>query len=100
MPARSPATNTSSTTTCHPVEIHVIRLADIALMTNPFELFLDYGNQIRARSLAAQRFLVQLACGSEGYLPTAKAERGGITPPTCRAASPGTRVATCWCAKP
>jgi hypothetical protein len=61
----------------HPVEMHVVRLGDIALATNPFELFLDYGNQIKARSLAAQTFIVQLACGSEGYLPTARAERGG-----------------------
>ncbi|NLN02917.1 MAG: hypothetical protein GX174_13600 [Lentisphaerae bacterium] len=61
----------------YPVEMHVIRLGDIAIMTNPFELFLDYGNQIKARSPAAQTFIVQLACGSEGYLPTAMAENGG-----------------------
>jgi hypothetical protein len=61
----------------HPVETHVIRFGDIVIATNPFELFLDYGNQMRARSLAAQTFIVQLACGCEGYLPTARAERGG-----------------------
>lgn len=58
-------------------EVHVIRLGDIAIATNPFELFLDYGNQIKARSKAAQTFLIQLANGSEGYLPTEKAEKGG-----------------------
>ncbi len=58
-------------------EIHIIRLGDIAIATNPFELFLDYGNQIRARSKAKQTFLIQLCCGSEGYLPTLKAEKGG-----------------------
>ena len=58
-------------------EVHIIRLGTIAMATNPFELFLDFGNQMKARSLAEQTFLVQLACGSEGYLPTAKAERGG-----------------------
>ena len=57
-------------------EIHVARFADIAIATNPFELFLDYGNQIRARSEATQTILIQLACDSGGYLPTAKAERG------------------------
>lgn len=57
-------------------EIHVIRFGDIAIATNPFELFLDYGNQIRARSRAKQTFLIQLACGSDGYLPTEKAEKG------------------------
>ncbi len=60
-----------------PVEVHVIRFGDIAIATNPFELFLDYGNQIRARSKAKQTFLIQLACGSCGYLPTEKAEKGG-----------------------
>ncbi len=58
-------------------EVHIIRLGQIAFATNPFELFLDYGNQMKARSLAEQTFLVQLACHSEGYLPTEKAEKGG-----------------------
>ena len=57
-------------------EIHVIRFDDVAIATNPFELFLDYGNQIRARSKAKQTFLIQLACGCGGYLPTEIAERG------------------------
>ncbi len=57
-------------------EIHVIRFGDIAIATNPYELFLDYGNRIRARSLAKQTFLIQLSCGSRGYLPTEKAEKG------------------------
>lgn len=59
-----------------PVEVHIARLGSIAFATNPFELFLDYGNQIRARSRARQTVLIQLACGSEGYLPTEKAEKG------------------------
>jgi len=58
-------------------EVHMIRLGTIAIATNPFELFLDYGNQIKARSPAEQTFLVQLANGTEGYLPTEKAEKGG-----------------------
>ena len=59
-----------------PIEVHIARLGDMAFATNPFELFLDYGNQIRARSRAKQTMLIQLACGSEGYLPTEKAEKG------------------------
>ena len=58
-------------------EVHIIRLGTVAIATNPFELFLDYGNQIKARSLAEQTFLIQLACGARGYLPTEKAEKGG-----------------------
>ena len=60
----------------YPIEIHVARLGDVAFATNPYELFLNYGNQIRARSLAKQTFLSQLTCGSYGYLPTEKAEAG------------------------
>ena len=58
-------------------EVHILRLGTIAIATNPFELFLDYGNQIKARSRAEQTFLIQLANGTEGYLPTEKAEKGG-----------------------
>ena len=58
-------------------EVHVMRLGSIAIATNPFELFLEYGNQIKARSKAEQTFIIQLACGAEGYLPTEKAEKGG-----------------------
>ena len=59
-----------------PVEVHIARFGNVAIATNPFELFLDYGNRIRARSRARQTILIQLACGSEGYLPTEKAEKG------------------------
>ncbi len=58
-------------------EIHVLRFGNIAIATNPFELFLDYGNWVRAQSPAEQTVLVQLANGSLGYLPTEKAEQGG-----------------------
>ena len=60
----------------YPIEVHILRLGDIALATNPYELFHNYANQIRARSLAKQTFLVQLCCGSYGYLPTERAEKG------------------------
>ena len=53
-------------------EVHIIRFGDIAIATNPFELFLNYGNKIRARSKAKQTFLIQLSCGADGYLPTEK----------------------------
>ncbi len=60
----------------HEIEIHVLRLGDVAIATNPFELFQDFGVQIKARSPALQTFVVQLV-GVEGYLPTARAVRGG-----------------------
>ncbi len=60
-----------------PVEVHILRLGDVAFATNPFELFLDYGNRIKARARAKQTFITQLCCGGLGYLPTEKAEKGG-----------------------
>ncbi len=59
------------------MELHVLRLGDAVFATNPFELFLDYGQQIKARSPAPQTFVVQLAGGRGGYLPSARAVRGG-----------------------
>ncbi len=57
-------------------EIHVLRLGDVAVATNPFELFVDYGIQIKARSKALQTFVVQLT-GPGTYLATARAISGG-----------------------
>lgn len=59
------------------IETHIIRFGNISIATSPFEMFLDYGNIIKARSLSEQTFIVQLCCGGMGYLPTAKAEKGG-----------------------
>lgn len=60
-----------------PVELHVLRLGDIAMATNPFELFLDYGIQIKGRSKAVLTFISQLTCDHHGYLPTRRAVAGG-----------------------
>jgi hypothetical protein len=58
------------------MELHVLRLGDVAIATNEFELFTDYGVQMKARSPALQTFLIQLT-GSGGYLPTPRAVAGG-----------------------
>lgn len=60
-----------------PLECHIMRFGDVAFATNPYELFLDYANVIKARSYAKQTFIIQLCCGGHGYLPTEKAEKGG-----------------------
>lgn len=60
-----------------PIEMHVLRLGDLAVATSPFELYLDYGIRIQARSPAVPTLLVQLCSGAVGYLPTAKAVQGG-----------------------
>ena len=64
----------------HPIfqaKVNVIRLGDVVIATNPFELFLDLGMRIKTRSDAVLTFIVQLANGGIDYLPTAKAEAGG-----------------------
>ena len=60
--------------------MNVIRLGDIAIANNPFELYLYYGQNIKARSKAKQTFLVQLSAGASiyaGYLPSPDAEKFG-----------------------
>ena len=59
------------------LEMHVVRLGNVVFATNPFELYLDFGQQIKARSQARQTFIVQLCCGTGGYLPSARAEQLG-----------------------
>ena len=59
-----------------PVEVHAVRLGDVAFVTNPFELYLDYGMRIKARSPAIQTFIVQLA-GPGSYVPAARSIAGG-----------------------
>ncbi|MBT7302013.1 MAG: hypothetical protein HN849_20975 [Victivallales bacterium] len=58
------------------MELHVLRIGDVAFASNSFELYMDYMHRIQARSPFCQTFVVQLAgtptdCG--GYLTT---ERG------------------------
>jgi hypothetical protein len=57
-------------------EIHVLRIWDVAICTNGFELFIDYGIRIQARSNALHIYVIQLV-GPGSYLPTEKAVKGG-----------------------
>ncbi|GAA5219405.1 hypothetical protein [Membranihabitans marinus] len=57
-------------------EIHIIRLGDVVICSNQFELFTEYGIRMKARSKALQTFIIQLA-GPGTYLPTVKAVQGG-----------------------
>jgi hypothetical protein len=64
------------------VEMHVMRLGDVAIATNPYELYLDYGLQIQGRSPAQQTILIQLAAAMDFayYVPTPRAiEAGGYS---------------------
>jgi hypothetical protein len=63
----------------YPMELHVLRLGDVAIATNPFELYVDYGVQIQARSPAEQTVLIQLAGALDHayYVPTPRAVQAG-----------------------
>ncbi len=62
-----------------PVEMHTLRIGDMAIGTTPFELFTDYGTRIHLASPAGQTFLMQLANATKDfpdygvYLPTRRA---------------------------
>lgn len=58
------------------MELHVLRLGDIAIATNAFELFTEFGLQIKSRSPALQTFVIQLA-GPGSYLASERALQGG-----------------------
>lgn len=64
-------------------EIHVLRIGDIAICTNQFELFTDFGIRMQARSKALQTIVIQLA-GPGTYLPTDKAVAGGGYSAVCQ----------------
>lgn len=56
---------------------HILRLGNIAICTNPFELYVAYAHIIKARAVAEQVFVIQLSNGLGGYLPTQRAVNGG-----------------------
>ena len=58
------------------MQLNALRLGDVAVATNPFELYTDFGIQMKARSPAVQSFIVQLA-GPGSYLPTERAVQLG-----------------------
>lgn len=58
------------------MELHALRLGDVAIASNEFELYTDFGIQMKARSPGIQTFVVQLS-GPGTYLPTERAARHG-----------------------
>ena len=77
-----------------PVEVHAVRVGDIAFATNRFELYMDFMHRIQARSPFIQTFIVQL-CGVPGkghgsYLATTRGakNRGYSASRYCNLVSP------------
>ncbi len=64
-----------------PMNLHVVKLGEIAFAFNPFELYMDYMHRIQARSPFEQTFVVQLtgdeSAPSYGYLATERGAWGG-----------------------
>ena len=58
------------------MELHALRLGDVAIATNDFELYTQYGIQMKAKSKALHTFIIQLA-GPGTYVPTPIAAQGG-----------------------
>ena len=61
----------------YPMELHVLRINDIAIASNAFELFVDFGYRIMAQSKARQTFIVQLSGDYGDYLATDRAIQAG-----------------------
>jgi len=79
---------------CLPSEIHVVRIGDVAICTNQFELFTEFGLRMLARSNSHLTFAVQLT-GPAHYLPTAEAVQGGgysAVPESCAVGPEGGNV--------
>jgi hypothetical protein len=52
------------------VLIQAVRIGDLAICTLPFEVLVEIGLELKKKSPAADTFVVSLANGGYGYLPT------------------------------
>ena len=60
-----------------PAEIQAFRIGDVGLVMLPGEVFVEHGLAIKLQSPAARTFVVELANGIVGYIPTREAFGGG-----------------------
>jgi neutral ceramidase len=54
------------------IPLQAVRIGDVALIAIPFEVFVEMGLELKAKSPFPNTFVVSLANGSYGYLPTAE----------------------------
>jgi neutral ceramidase len=55
------------------VEVEAVKIGPVVLVSNPAELFVEYGLQLKKESGFAFTFPVELANGGVGYVPTEEA---------------------------
>jgi hypothetical protein len=60
-----------------PGMVQVLRIGDVGVVMLPGEVFVEYGLDIKLDSPAARTFVVELANGVVGYIPTKDAFLGG-----------------------
>jgi len=58
-------------------EIDACRIGDYGFVTLPGEIFVEFGLDIKLKSPAKRTFVVELANGIVGYVPTKRAFAGG-----------------------
>ena len=63
--------------TIYDTGVHALRIGECAFITNPFELYIEFGLRMRARSKAEYTFTAELTDGCGAYLPTPIAEASG-----------------------
>lgn len=59
------------------VPLHVLRIGDVCIGTMPFEVFAEIGLDFKSRCPIQPAFMVELAHGYYGYLPTPRQHRLG-----------------------
>ena len=59
------------------VLIQAVRIGDLAICTLPFEVFTEIGLELKDKSPAADTFVMSLANGGYGYLPTPEQHQFG-----------------------
>lgn len=59
------------------VVIHTLRLGDLGIAAIPYEVFAEIGLEIKEKSPFKTTFVVSLANGSDGYLPTPRQHKLG-----------------------
>ena len=84
----------------YPVEIHVVRLGDLVVCSNPFELFCEYGIRIKARSQATQTFILQMSGFRQLSAHRARPGRRTLFGRSRRATSSAPKADGYWSTKP